>query len=648
MKKRILLKTNLLICMIVIIGFALTAVLSYRANYSSSIEKIEQVTALSSDGIYYQMNAAFTKPINISLTMANDSLLRSLLEEEPAHLDDVTYPDTIKSYLNAYEQKYGYDSVFLVSAATGRYYNFNGIDRKITPGNPENEWYYTLLDGDEELQMRVDNDEVAGADNQITLFINCKLLGKDGKALGAVGVGLRIDYIQQIMRTYEQEFSVNTALINSAGVIEVSPTHTSYEPVDLFETEQLDEATRKDVLDWTQSDVSHRFWSSKDGSDRKQNYMATRYLPELGWHLVVTRNVDALMSALKLQMVQTVCIIACIIIVILFILTAVIRVFNKKIVGLTQSIEQERHTVFEKATEQLFENVYEIDITRNMPANPGTQAYFESLGAPRGTPYDEALHMVAEKQIKKEFRQGYIDLFSPQNVLRALERGEESLRYECQISKGGAYYWIRITTRIVRMESDGSVRLFVYRQNIDAEKRHEKRMLKLVQTDEMTGLLTKMATQQAVERVMESKPNATYAFFLLDIDDFKRINDQYGHAFGDQVIAEFARLLQKNFRGNDIVGRIGGDEFAAFIPIANEERVEEKVRALVEALDWEYQNEGKSLRVSASIGVALVPRDGVTREEIYVKADQAMYYAKAHGKNSYTIYSKLSQEQREE
>ena len=98
MKKNILLRTNLLICVVIIAGFLMTAVLSYRANYSASLENIEQVSTLTSEGIYYQMNSAFTKPVNISLTMANDSLLKEFLATEAEHLANKEYIETIRRY----------------------------------------------------------------------------------------------------------------------------------------------------------------------------------------------------------------------------------------------------------------------------------------------------------------------------------------------------------------------------------------------------------------------------------------------------------------------------------------------------------------------------------------------------------------------
>ena len=88
MKSRELLKTNLLVCIILLLGFSVTAFFAYQANYKSSLDKIEQVSSLTTEGIYYQLSALFTKPVNISQTMAHDSLLVSHLTEESEHLED--------------------------------------------------------------------------------------------------------------------------------------------------------------------------------------------------------------------------------------------------------------------------------------------------------------------------------------------------------------------------------------------------------------------------------------------------------------------------------------------------------------------------------------------------------------------------------
>lgn len=635
LKKNILMRTNLLVCAVVVVGFIITAMLSYRANISASLENIQQVSTLTSEGIYYQMSTTFSKPLNISLTMANDSLLHELLlqEADPA---DGAYIDTMKKYLENYQDKYRYDSVFLVSAATSRYYNFNGLDRVLDPNDPEDVWYYDdLLGADAEYTMNVDNDQVAGAGNAITLFVNCKIRDSEGELLGVVGVGVRIDGLQRTLQNYREQFSVEASLVNDAGIVELSPDYSGYEAVDLSEIgDCFDEQAREDILNWKAADAPLSFWS-KNAAGQKHDYVVARYLPDIKWHLVVKRDTTEMVRGMNQQLLITVLIIVVILSILLVILTNVIRRFNRQIVDL----EEERQAVFEQATGQFFENIYELDITHNCTANRATAEYFESLGAPPELPFDKGLRIIAEKQIKPEFRQGYLDTFLPENVMRAYESGEESLRYDFMITKDGInYYWMRITARLVRLESDNSLHMLTYRQNIDAEKRQEWKMQELAETDEMTGLLTKTATSRRIDELLKKCPGELFAYFIFDIDNFKQANDQFGHTFGDSVICAFAHTIQEHFRTGDIVGRIGGDEFAAFIQCPDRAWVEAKADTLRKDLCHTHTYTGMSWQVASSIGVALAPEHGGDADTLYKNADAALYETKKRGKNGYTLY----------
>lgn len=119
----------------------------------------------------------------------------------------------------------------------------------------------------------------------------------------------------------------------------------------------------------------------------------------------------------------------------------------------------------------------------------------------------------------------------------------------------------------------------------------------------MTGLLTKTATRRHIEHLLKEKPDQLYAFFILDIDTFKQANDLYGHAFGDSVIEKFAAVLRAQFREQDIIGRIGGDEFAVFIPAPDIAWDKEQSSAVVKSAALYAHGFGKQLDVSASIAL---------------------------------------------
>lgn len=635
MKKNVLLKTNVFICIVIVLGFLLTSFISYYSNNGIFKKDIEHISRLTSEGIYHEIDSIFSKPINVSLAMANDNLLKTFLSEEETQGDNEEFIATMRDYLFAYKEKYNFDSVFLVSVKTNRYYHFDkGIDRVLTDDNPENEWYYSFLEDSREYSLNIDNDEVQLANNEINIFINCKIFSPEGEVMGIVGVGLGVDTMQEIFRNYEDTFQLRSYLVSNNGILEISTTKTGFEKTGFF-AEEVYKEYKQAILSNTEGTQS--YWYDSGG---RTGFLLARYVPTLEWFLIIDNDTSALEASLNRQFAISVAVIAIVIGSVLFIITGIIHKYNAQIVSLTVEKEKMHRTIFQTETEKLYENISELDITHNRMANEATESYFESLGVPKKLPYDKALRIIAEKQIKEEYREGYIQTFSPDNVLRAYQEGLESLSYDFMLTNdnGYTYYWMRITARIFYWEEDKSVRMMTYRQNIDSEKQRELMMYEKMRRDSLTGLYNKAATQKLTRRLLKENPERSYAFFILDIDSFKNVNDTYGHAIGDQVIVDFAERIKRQFREEDIVGRIGGDEFAAFVPIPSKDWVEAKAKALSQSLQYKYSNEQKSCFVSASIGVAVSPEAGTSFETLYQNADIALYQTKERGKNSYTVF----------
>ena len=200
---------------------------------------------------------------------------------------------------------------------------------------------------------------------------------------------------------------------------------------------------------------------------------------------------------------------------------------------------------------------------------------------------------------------------------------------------GSGYFWMRIDAYIFFSHEDNCLHMFTYRKNIDEEKKKEL----LAYIDEMTRFLTKAATKRKVTALLTEEPEKAYAFFIFDIDNFKQANDCFGHAFGDYCIREFTRIIREHFREGDVLGRIGGDEFVAFIPIPGADWVRKKAAELSHALDTECTRDGKTWKMSASIGISVASEEDRDFDTLYEKADQALYRTKQKGKNGYTVDS---------
>ena len=125
---------------------------------------------------------------------------------------------------------------------------------------------------------------------------------------------------------------------------------------------------------------------------------------------------------------------------------------------------------------------------------------------------------------------------------------------------------------------------------------------------------------------------------LVDLDKFKDVNDTLGHGAGDAVLVEFARTLREQFREDDVVGRIGGDEFVAFCRLPGREAARKKAAELVAALRRDVRAEAGTCSITASIGVALSPESGREFETLYRNADRALYRTKEKGRNGFTLH----------
>jgi diguanylate cyclase (GGDEF)-like protein len=632
LKRNKLLKTNILVSIILIVGFSLTAMLSYQANYKASLDNIEQVSSLTAEGIYYQLTSMFAKPVNVSLTMAHDSLLVNHLSEEEKYFGNEKYIQTTQKYLKIYQERYGFDSVFLASAITKNYYNFRGLDRVLNKDNPENIWFFSLLESNQDYSLNIDNDEVKGADNAITVFVNCKVKDHSGNVLGIIGVGMRIEHLKELLLSYEKKFKLETYLIDKKGIIEISTTYTGYEEKNWFEIYGQN-SIKKDILAWKEDFANLEMWTESSESPIDKNYIVTRYIPELSWHLIVKQNTGRLISEMRHNLFQVCLIITFIILIVLVVITAVIRNFNKQITKLVE----EREAVFRRSTEQLYDNINELNITENTYIGENTVKYFESIGA-KGLPYDQGLFVIAERQIKEEYREGYVSIFSPKNVIREYEKGNRHLRYEFMtLQDEENYIWMRVDAYIFYSPEDNSIHMFTYRKNINEEKKKEEK----AEIDEMTGFYNKKATERLISKKLLKSPTQKYALFIFDIDNFKQANDNYGHLFGDSCIKEFTRVIKESLgEESTIMGRVGGDEFVVFTPIINTEWVDRKAKEVSKALNIKYENNSSSWDMSASIGIAVTPEAGKEFKDIYRNADTALYQTKEKGKNGYTIYRK--------
>ena len=235
----------------------------------------------------------------------------------------------------------------------------------------------------------------------------------------------------------------------------------------------------------------------------------------------------------------------------------------------------------------------------------------------------------------------YIQKFMlKENLERKFQQGHDVLKTEFKMGADGSRIWVSYVVNYLVEESQQL--LFITLNDIDEQKKEELRLRKLAERDGLSGLYNASMMRSMVNDILHQPMlNEFYqVLLLLDLDNFKMINDTFGHMYGDRVLKDTAKILINKFRENDLVARMGGDEFAVLLRDVKElSLIYHIFDELQKELHRVYEKYGKKVEISASIGIAYSPQHGLSFDELYEKADRALYQVKYKYKNGIQIYS---------
>lgn len=234
------------------------------------------------------------------------------------------------------------------------------------------------------------------------------------------------------------------------------------------------------------------------------------------------------------------------------------------------------------------------------------------------------------------------DLDERRRINAALARNESIHALLRNARKNGEIFWNDLHIDPV-VSADGEVTHFIgVLTDVTAARHYERRLHHLAHHDPLTGLANRTLLQERLQLCIDRAAlhEELGALAFLDIDNFKHINDSFGHEAGDQVLRSIGDRLRQNLRDDDTVARVGGDEFVMLI---NQQPgmsgITELIERIRQAVGVPIHANGKELVASASIGVALFPDHGKAAEQVMRAADAAMYHAKALGKNNCQFYT---------
>lgn len=278
--------------------------------------------------------------------------------------------------------------------------------------------------------------------------------------------------------------------------------------------------------------------------------------------------------------------------------------------------------------------VYEVNVTRDRFMR--LESISDSTDINVWHPYSQTMMDLCKAKVFKEDWDCFLQVATRKNLLEAFAQGQNEFYCEYRIvDNTGELSWSASTTHLLHDPISGEVKGFIYATDIDAQKKQEILLRQQAERDPLTGVYNRAAAERLIEEILcASRPKQLHGFLSIDIDDFKTVNDTFGHLQGDQLLQQMADGFSSILRENDILARMGGDEFIVFLPeITSLPRINAAARRLCNFVHTLHLGEVDEIRFSISVGIAACPINGATFAELYKYSDAALYHAKQHGKN---------------
>lgn len=266
--------------------------------------------------------------------------------------------------------------------------------------------------------------------------------------------------------------------------------------------------------------------------------------------------------------------------------------------------------------------------------------------------YSYAFSRLTNEYIHKEECEQFMEKASAENLRTVVIDGGKDTGDEFRILCPGAGKYVWCSCGFIPMDCENGSRVVIITMRIIRSlrlrtlERRTQRLLTQVDKDPLTGLLNKSAARTSIENFLAGEgASGHHALLLCDIDNFKQMNDSFGHPFGDALLTDISDKLIASCRAGDYICRIGGDEFILFIKdIRGVKSISRLAAEICSAVRQSFRYSDQETMLSASIGIALYPDNGEDFNTLYQNADRAMYNVKQSGKNKFCFFDEALSE----
>lgn len=592
---------------LIIISFFISSFVSINTLRKVMRDNEEAYVKVLAGNIYDTINRSLETPILIGQTMAQDSFMIQFMSEEQSHTEkDVN--QTMENYLASFVDELPINSAYVVSDATRRYYTDQGFNKIIQPETDTyDSWYTAFIEQDIPYDFDINVDEI---DRSIwTVFVDHRVEDTEGKLLGVCGVGVILDELQKEIAGVQDKYGVHIKLVNENGLNVIN----------------RDEDTQADSnlvnLSFQDKETEYSYQTVGKG------YIVTKYMEYLNLYLVIESDSHPL-NASYAKMLSD------IFAKLIAILTVVILIVIIIMVRGNQSVALMARVSGMSSLANIYVSMHLIDIgadtIQEIKSNDAINGLIDKKTQTATEQLKSVMSGLADETFTEEIV-AFVDL----STLSERMKGMRTISHEFVGKYNG---WCR--ARFIAEDTDlDHINHVIYAvEVIDKEKRREKELIELSEKDQLTSILNRGSGEKKISDYLLQKQSGM--MLLLDADDFKSVNDNFGHDVGDKVIIAIANALKEAYRDEDIVMRLGGDEFSAYVVgISDETAGTEAIERLIDHINHIDIPELKERKITISIGASLYNgEERISFEEIYKQVDTMLYVSKKTKGNCFHFF----------
>lgn len=495
----------------------------------------------------------------------------------------------------------------------------------------------TLYESPTGWEERIERDESfildvrdSRANNSPQVSVLVPLHDKNGKAVAALRCDLSLTYLSRLFdATFSNAGGYYRLLDGNGTYISISnspdiilPHHSFFEGIDSLHYEE----------GYSSTQIKSSFYLHQEGFTKYSYEGNYRY----AYHLPVGINNWVLFMVIPKEIMDTQAnqhkrnslILSAQVVVIFSILLSFVYVTQKK--EKNAAILHQRY--FKALEEQTGKVLLEWDFATWKIA---CLSDFTSIYGRVPFTHSSCEDVISLQAVHEDDQDIFRDIF--QTILQGEAVSDVHLRI---LDINGNYLWSSFSAIVVRDNKGHPFKAFATLENIDSQIRKEHDLRYKAEMDGLTSLYNKSTTEYLVKKALERwQPGDCMCALIIDVDNFKEVNDCLGHLYGDMVLSSLAKHLTHSFSPDDIIGRIGGDEFFVFMQnFSSLPRLISKVEKIGTCFRNTYYENGISVQISSSIGIAISPEHGKDFESLYRHADIALYTAKAQGKDTFRMF----------